>query len=198
MKVADLQRALHPLKTRLANMLVRGVVSAVTDSGGFQRIKLEGQPGEIRDAVERLQQYGFTGHPTKGAELLAIALNGDRGHLVVLAVDDRNKRPKDLAPGETAQWSDFGDRVWLRNGEIRIGTPTAADPVVRKSDLEALTSKYNDLVSAFGTLVSEFNAHAHTETTPGGPAPTSSPVTPSTASASSHSATASEKVKIDG
>lgn len=189
MKLTDLERVLSPLRTRLANMVVRGVVSAVKDTGGFQRIKFEGQPGEIRDAVERLQQYGFTGHPTKSAELLAVAIGGSSGHLVILAVDDRTKRPKDLAPGETAQWSDFGDRVWLRDGEIRVGTPEAADPVVRLSDLEALTSKYNELVSAFGE---------HTHSAPGGTTGTPTPPLAPALPPSTHTATASNKVKIDG
>ncbi len=41
------------------------------------------------------------------------------------------------------------DAVVLHAELLRLGTPTAADPVARKSDLDAVISKLNELISTF-------------------------------------------------
>lgn len=120
-----LQRALAPLRQRLALMVGRAVVVLVNDGLKLQGLQISLLADEVREDVERFQEYGFTSHPLPGAEAVAAAVSGSRDHLVVLAVDDRRYRIKGLAAGEVAIYTDEGDQVVLRRGgtiEVKAAT----------------------------------------------------------------------------
>lgn len=99
-----LNRLLGPIKQRLFNILVRGVVTAINDKGGLQLVQVQLTGDEIADELERFQPYGFSGVPLKGAECLVLFLGGNRDHGIVLNVDDRSLRPTGLKAGETIQY----------------------------------------------------------------------------------------------
>lgn len=115
MRVADLSRFLAPLRTRIANMLARAVVSLVDDGSGVQVVQLSVLDGETRDGVERLQNYGFTSRPKPGAEAAVLFVGGHRDHGLVIAVDDRRFRVKGLKDGETCVYNDTGSKVTLHS-----------------------------------------------------------------------------------
>ena len=56
------------------------------------------------DGAERMQLYGITSHPLKGADVLVLSVGGVRQHPVVL-IDDRRNRVKDLEEGEVCLYS---------------------------------------------------------------------------------------------
>lgn len=198
MNLSDLEKALRPLSARLMGVIRRGKVLATDDSAGVQRLKIQGDAGEPREQIDRVQQYGFTARPPEGSEYVMCSVGGTGDHLIAIAVDDRKTRPRDLAVGESAQWSAFGDRVWLRDGEIKIGTPEAADGVVRLSDLAAFVTAFNDLVAKHNALATAYASHAHLGVTTG-PGTSGAPAGPPLdVTASTHSASASQKVKVDG
>ena len=121
---------LEPLALRLRLMVARAVIELVDDAAKMQLLQLSLMGDEVRDAVERLQQYGFTSVPLEGAEAIALAVGGNRNHLVVIATDDRRWRKKDLEPGESALYTDEGDYVILKRGrivEIKAGTKLRVD-----------------------------------------------------------------------
>lgn len=170
----ELRDLLRPMQTRLANTVARGIVKLVADSKKLQELQLGVLSGETVDDAERFQQYGFTSVPLSGAEAVVIFPNGDRAHALVVAVDDRRYRPTGLPPGTVCLYAPAGK-------EVRLGAGDAADPVIRKSDLDA--------------VVSAFNSHTHPGTgmTAGG-----DPVVGSTAVPSAMTAPAgSPKVKVE-
>lgn len=116
MKLSDVQRLLRPLRNNLANVLSRAVVKMVDDAKKWQELQLQLGPDEVRDQVERPQQYGFTSVPLAGAEAVVAFVGGRRDHGVVLAVDDRRYRVKSLQPGEVAIYTDQGDKVVFKRG----------------------------------------------------------------------------------
>lgn len=129
-----LQPMLRPLRQQLANLVARAVVNVVTDSLKMQALQLTILEGETREDAERFQQYGLTSHPLTGAEAVALSVGGRRDHLLVISVDDRRHRLKDLAPGEVALYTDEGARVHLKRGrivvtdeEIRLGSDSASN-----------------------------------------------------------------------
>jgi phage baseplate assembly protein V len=147
----DIRRLVQPMKNQLAGMIVRGILSAVKDAEGIQMIKISALKNEERDDIERPQQYGFTSHPLKGAELLFLSPNGDRSSMICICADDPRYRPE-IQPGESALYSDQGLMVLMReDGKIAFGTRDADDPLVRKSDLQA--------------HIDAFNGHTHNATT---------------------------------
>lgn len=127
-----LQRALRPLAQRLQLMVSRAVVKLVRDGLKLQGLQVTLLADEVRDDVERFQQYGLTSHPHPGAEALVVCVAGSRDHAVVVAVDDRRYRLQGLQQGEVALYTDEGDRVLLKRGgvieltaatKVRIASP---------------------------------------------------------------------------
>lgn len=121
----SLERAMRPFLQRLQLMVGRAVVSLVKDGLKLQGLQVTLLADEVRDEVERFQQYGFTSHPHPGAEALVVCVAGNRDHAVVVAVDDRRFRLKGLQQGEVALYTDQGDKVVLkRDGVIELTAST--------------------------------------------------------------------------
>lgn len=108
--------ALASIRRAVSSILVRGLIRIVTDSGGIQTAQVTLLSGEVRDGVERFQNFGFTSNPPAGSEAVAVALGGDRGHLVIIAADDRVTRKRGLAPGDSAMHDASGQYVHLAGG----------------------------------------------------------------------------------
>lgn len=145
-----------PFKRRIMLMVGRAVLRLVNDGTKLQTLQISLLDGEVRDGVERVQEYGFTSHPLPGAECAAVFLGGNRDHGLVIAIDDRRYRLTALAAGEVALYDDLGKSLVLkRNGDIEI----TATRVVVNGDLEV-----NGDVHATGTVLDDAgntNHHAH-------------------------------------
>lgn len=100
------------------NMLTRGVVALAKSTGKLQSLQMRLTHGEVKDAMEHLEPYGFTSCPHEGAEGLAAFMGGDRSHGVVLVVADRRYRIKGLQAGEVAIYTDEGDKIHFKRGRI--------------------------------------------------------------------------------
>lgn len=115
--------AIKPVYQRLMMAFGRGVLSLIDDNKKIQLIQVSLQSSEIRDGIERFQNYGFTSVPLKGAEVAVAFVGGNRSHGIALAVDDRRHRIKGLENGEVAIYTDEGDKIHLkRNNVIEITT----------------------------------------------------------------------------
>lgn len=115
-------RLIQPLRRRVMLMVSRAVIKVVNDAGGIQKLQIVGYDGELLEGVERLQEYGLTSVPLGNAEAVATAVGGNRSHTIVIAVDDRRFRLKNLAPGEVALYDDLGQKVHLKRDGILIET----------------------------------------------------------------------------
>lgn len=137
---------LRPIKNRIANALARAVVNLVNDGTKMQEVQIGVLADETRDA-ERFQNYGFSSVPLPGAEAAAICPNGDRGHVIVVAIDDRRYRPRGGQPGEVVMYTDEGDQIRLgrghvisigTSGEVRLGSAAASSAVTLATEIAAL------------------------------------------------------------
>ena len=117
MGMRDIVRLLTPVWRRLRLIVSRGVVRLSDDGRKLQVVQMDLLAGETA-AMERFQQYGFTCRPLDGAEAIALAVGGSRGHLVAIAVDDRRHRMKNLQNGEVALYTDEGDYIYMKRGRI--------------------------------------------------------------------------------
>lgn len=121
--MTDVNRLLDPLRRKLANMLGRAVLALVDDTKKMQTVQIQVLSEETREAVERFQNFGFTSVPKAGAECIAVFVGGDRGHPIVVAIDDRRYRLVGLADGEVAMYNEHGDKVHFRaNRDIEMTT----------------------------------------------------------------------------
>jgi len=117
-----ISKAVKPLRDRVMLMVARGVVRAVNDAGGLQLLQLDLLADELRDKVERIQNYGLTSHPHPGAVAAVVFVGGNRDHGLAIAVDDRRYRLVGLAEGEVALYDDLGQVVHLKRKGISVHT----------------------------------------------------------------------------
>lgn len=154
-------------------MIGRAVISAVDDSKNIQLMKIDLLADETKEGVERFQNYGFTSYPKAGAEGLVLFVGGDRDHGIVVNVDDRRFRLKNLAEGEVALFTDEGDKIHFKRGNvIEIQTQHAK---IISNDVEIGSGVLEKILNgeSFQTF---FNSHTHVGNMG---APTSPPQLPS-------------------
>lgn len=120
-----LERVLQSMQRRVMLTVGRAVIRKINDDPKMQSVQAELLKGELRDNLERFQQYGFTSVPHPGAEGVAVFVGGNRDHGILVCVDDRRYRLKGMQGGEVALYTDEGDKVHLkRNREIEVITQT--------------------------------------------------------------------------
>lgn len=112
------EHVVAPIKQRIMMAIARCVIDAITDSDGLQRVRLSVFADETLNDVERVQQYGLTSNPPAGSEGVVLFPFGSRDHGVLIAVDHRTSRKKNLASGEVAIYTDEGDYVLFKRGRI--------------------------------------------------------------------------------
>ncbi len=115
-----INRKISPLFRRVQLIVGHGVLRLVNDTHHVQQVQAEFLAGEVRDGMERFQQYGFTSVPKAGAEVVAVFLGGNRSHGIVVAVGDRQFRLKGMQGGEVALYDDQGQAVHLTRQGIVI------------------------------------------------------------------------------
>ena len=156
-----LRRAIEPIQARLRLIVARGRLTAPADDAEHcQTVDADLVAGESRTGIQRVQQYGFSSRPPAGAEALILAVGGQRDHLVAVAVDDRDTRPRDLQEGECCLWTpDHGRRLHCRaDGQVDLGSEPedfVALAAKVRSELDAIKGDLDTLKSWAGT-------HEHT------------------------------------
>lgn len=146
-----MERALRPLYKLVANLVSRAVVSRVDDDTKLQTLQVKAGEDEVRDGLERFQQYGLTSVPEPDAEAVVLFVGGRRDVGYVLAVEDRRYRLKGLQQGEVALYSKTGASVVLKaDGSVEVN-PAPGQVVKLAGEMDAV-AKGAALNSAIATL----------------------------------------------
>ncbi len=116
--VDQFNKLIRPLRNRVLNSIARAIVESVDDTKKIQIMKLQLFADEVRTDVERIQNYGFTSVPFSDAEAAVVFPLGNREHGLIIAVDDRKFRLKGLKNGEVALYTDEGDKIHLKRGNV--------------------------------------------------------------------------------
>lgn len=180
-------KLLSPLWRRLRLLISRAVVARTDSAKGLQIFQLDLLRDETK-RVEHIEPYGFTARPLKGAEAIAAAVGGARGHLVALVATDRRYRKRNLAEGEVALYTDEGDELVFNRGRIvRLNAGSAVEVTAPKVTITASTSITLDTPDVFATgnikaqgqvsdgtgsmqgMRDTYNGHDHDENDNGGP-----------------------------
>lgn len=130
-------KLIGPIARRVRLIARRAVVKLVYDDPKMQELQLAIFSGEVRDHVERFEDYGYTSHPFPDAEALVLALGGSTNHCAVVKVADRRYRLRAIAPGEVAVYDDQGQVIHLKRdktlhvyGVDHLIAAIAADAVI--------------------------------------------------------------------
>lgn len=130
------------IRSRVAMSIARFVLESTDDSPKMQLMKTKLMADEVRTDVERFQNYGFTSHPQDGAEGVVIFPNGERAHGLIVAVDDRRFRLVKMAKGEVAMYTDEGDKIHFKRGNI-IDVETKTLNIIATDSVNINTKDYN-------------------------------------------------------
>ena len=188
----DFKRLTNSIKLRIFLALGRGIVTAINNAEGTQKVQITALSRETITDIERFQEYGFETYPFANAEAFGAFLNGNRDHGIILCIHDRRYRPKDLVEGEVCMYTDEDsndfrfhlkrDRIAELKGDKSHETLDTlkyinCDEITLGSDTRAAVRKIVD--ERFQTL---YNAHVHSGITPGN----SNTGTPTTTLTTSH------------
>jgi len=145
----------RPLKNRVYTMITRAILETADDSDGMQVVKLNLLAGEARDKVERFQNFGFTSNPPANAECVALAVGGNRDHLIVVVADSRNDRVTGLETGESAFYRNNENKlVWKSNGNLEGEISANLELALTKLKRENDTGEVVDLLVQMATALS--------------------------------------------
>lgn len=187
----EFRKFIDPLKRRILLSISRAVVETIKDDEGIQKMQASLLADEVQDDMERFQNYGFTSHPPKDSEGIAVFPGGDRSHGILIAVDNRTYRLKGLKGGEVALYTDEGDSIILkRNHNIEVNTQNltinAANAVQVNTPMAtfstnvqidgALTvtgnitssAEISDVIGTMNGMRSIYDSHRHQENGDGG------------------------------
>lgn len=133
-------------------MIGRAIIKLVDDTQAAQRVQLDMLEGEDPDSVERFGEYGLASYPPDDTDAIGVAVGGDRSHVVCIATNHRESRPKNLAKGEVALFTkQHGKRVYAKeNGELHLA---AGDEVLSDDQKAAVAKLVMDGFSAVETWV---------------------------------------------
>lgn len=175
--VRAVAKLMAPLARRVYLMIGRGVVRLVDDAGGLQVLQVTLLDGEPRRGLERIGQYGHASNPPDGAEAVVASVCGSRDHGVVIAVEHRRHRLKDLKRGESALYDDLGQRVHVTRDGIVIKSAQRATLATPEINLGGDRAELLALIDE--RILELINQHTHQDVQPGSGV-SGTPVTPIT------------------
>ena len=146
-------KMLSPLRRQLSNLMARGTLTLANSALKMQGVQLKLLADEMKDDIEHFEPYGFTACPHAGAEAVALFLDGDRSHGIVIAVADRRYRLQGLAAGEVALYDDQGQSFILKRGKVaEINTETLVINASKKIQMNTPKVLTTGLVEADGEI----------------------------------------------
>lgn len=173
-----MRELIRDIRNRVMLSIARAVVSIVDDSKKMQSLQLSILKREVRNDVERFQNYGFSSHPKVGAEAAVIFIGGNRDLGLCIAVDDRRYRLTALQEGEVALYTDEGDKLVLKRGNvIEVTTHTFKVNASTKCEFTTPLATFSGNVTAQGDITDHstgsgrsmlsmrtiYNGHTHVE-----------------------------------
>ncbi len=149
-------RMIQPIRDMIINMVLKGTVLAIDDTGEIQLVSVKVNGDEEYTEIERLQPYGLSTNPKKGAEVLLMSPGGNLDNALAMMIENGKNRIKGLEEGEVVLYSIFSQNILLnKNGEVVISDKTllgtgASENLIRGLKFETY---FNSFINVFKTWV---------------------------------------------
>jgi phage gp45-like len=151
---------------RVVGQYVQPLYDGLFDSITLLTAKVTGIiPFGTVDKVQVSFPFGFVSNPVAGVKALILNLYGKNYSPVVVGQIDTS-RP-DVQAGEVMLYNQYGQKIYLKNGKILLGSTAAAEPAVLGNQLKTLLLSILDLI----------NTHQHVSSAPGVLTPALDPAT---------------------
>ena len=112
------ERLFKPVRSRIANLIQRGIIHQVGESG----LQVSLGEEDTQENIHHSQHFGFASRPPSSSEVLILFPNGERRTGFAVSSASVKGCPVTLKDGESVQYNDEGSSIALRNGgklEIR-------------------------------------------------------------------------------
>lgn len=144
----DIPGALRRLTMRVNAMVCRSVINLVNDALETQRLQLTIMADEVADDVEHLEPYGLSFVPPAGADALALAVKGMRGHTVAICAHAHGERPTGNPPRTGGLYTDGEWRLFVdADGVVHVGAQLGAEPVALADKVDAEFKRIWDVLT---------------------------------------------------
>ncbi|HGJ5857230.1 phage baseplate assembly protein [Arsenophonus nasoniae] len=171
-------QVLREMKTRLSMLLGFGKVTLSQDGGDIQRVQYRNSL-EVRDNTYRMTEFGFSSSLPAGSDVLIGYLGGYRSQAVIFASNHPASRFRNLHPGESVLYNQWGLHILLteqgividaKNNDVTVNnadkvTVNARTEVVLNTPLLKVSGDIIDNAgrnqSTLKTLRERFNQHVH-------------------------------------
>ncbi|WP_429497013.1 phage baseplate assembly protein V [Robbsia andropogonis] len=101
---------------RIRNVISRGRISYVDDSGPVQRVQIKVNGLDILPDRLRVMDFGFSSNPPIGTDAVVAHIAGERLDGAVVGTNHQQSRPTGLLPGESVVYSEDGKRIYITQG----------------------------------------------------------------------------------
>jgi len=136
--------------------LERGTITFVSSSKKMQTVQARRSAGVGKNDIEHFEPYGLTSHPPENSEAIIGFMDGDASHGVALVIANRSVRIKNLQPGEVAIFTDEGDSLVLKRGNIaELTTKTFRVNATESVEINSPVVKISDELIVSGELLAK-------------------------------------------
>jgi phage baseplate assembly protein V len=101
----------------LVAKLRRVTLVKTDDSGTQQKMKLRGLKSEELDEIVRILPHGFSSNPPVDAEGIILSLGGRSDRALVLGIEHKDHRPKNLPLGTSILYDDKGNVIFVKGSD---------------------------------------------------------------------------------
>lgn len=115
--------ALSPLWRRILNLVGRGRLTAIDDSGPVQVVQVQLGGDELKDDTPNVQHYGFASSPPPGTDVVVVFIAGERTNGAIVATNHQDSRLRNLLVGDVALYDLRGQVVKLSDLGILLDAP---------------------------------------------------------------------------
>lgn len=114
-----IQQELRRIYNRLKMMIGVGEAQGFSDAGSIQKAKYK-TALELSSGTPRMIEFGFSSGLPSGTDVLLVSLSGDRSDAIIIASNNASYRHKNLKPGETVIYNQWGQFIKLTEDGITI------------------------------------------------------------------------------
>lgn len=139
-------KAIAPTRRKVLLMVGRAIITAVKDSTDIQQVQVKLFAGEVKDDVERFQEYGLRSFPPDETEAIMVCVGGNREHGVIIATENRAAKSSipPLAKGDVALYNNQGASIHLSGEDIKV-----------KLDKFSVTNDTEELIAVLSEFMEE-------------------------------------------
>lgn len=164
--MSEIAAALERVYRRVLMTVGRARVTTVDDTGPAQKLQAKLNQLELPSDILRLAEFGFASNPPAGSDIVVLFLGGNRTDAIGVATSHQTLRMKNLAPGESAQYSEIGQYVYLSAAGIVVeakGLPvTVNDATTVTINASGDVIMNTPLLKVSGDIIDNYGSNAHT------------------------------------